>query len=242
MALPMTEFTSHSWLVSPREAATIQSGLRDRVERTDRLGPLRLVAGVDVGIHGDVARAAIAVLAYPEMELVDLRTTERRVEFPYVPGLLAFREAPAILEAWACLRSAPDLILFDGQGLAHPRRLGIACHLGLVLDRPSIGCAKSRLCGEYEEPGSTAGEWTPLVDGLECIGAAVRTRTGTKPVFVSLGHRVSLETAISLTLACCRGYRLPEPTRQAHLGARQVPAETRPARVTLRTPLTGCSQ
>jgi deoxyribonuclease V len=155
------------------------------------------------------------------LDRIDVSTAEREVEFPYVPGLLAFREAPAVLQAWSRLRSDPDLIIFDGHGMAHPRRMGIACHLGLVLDRPSIGCAKSRLCGQHEEPGAAAGDWAPLTDGDEWIGAAVRTRTGKQPVFVSVGHRVSLATAISLTLTCCRGYRLPEPTRQAHLAARR---------------------
>ena len=238
----MTDLTAQSWLVSPREAAIIQAGLRGRVEQTDRLGPLRLVAGVDVGIHGGVARAAIVVLRYPEMDLVEVSTAERQVEFPYVPGLLAFREAPAILEAWARLRAGPDIILFDGHGLAHPRRLGIACHLGLVLDRPSIGCAKSRLCGEHEEPGNTKGDWTLLMDGGESIGAAVRTRTGKRPMFVSVGHRVCLETAIALTLGCCRGYRLPEPTRQSHLAARHGWVSSGHPGGTARTLLTGCSQ
>jgi deoxyribonuclease V len=211
---------SHPWVVSPREAAVIQAELRGRVEHMDRLGPVRLVAGVDVGIQASVARAAVVVLRYPELDLVEVSTAERQVVFPYVPGLLAFREAPAILEAWSRLRLDPDLVLFDGHGMAHPRRMGIAGHLGLLLDRPSIGCAKSRLCGVHEEPGVAVGDWTPLTEGGECLGAVVRTRPGTRPVFVSVGHRVCLKTAISLTLACCRGHRLPEPTRHAHLAAR----------------------
>jgi deoxyribonuclease V len=217
----MPESVSHAWLVSPREAVLIQAGLRERVEHVDRLGPIRLVAGVDVGVLGGVARAAVVVLRYPELDRIDVSIADREVEFPYVPGLLAFREAPAVLQAWSRLRSDPDLIIFDGHGMAHPRRMGIACHLGLVLDRPSIGCAKSRLCGQHDEPGAAAGDWAPLTDGDEWIGAAVRTRAGKRPVFVSVGHRVSLATAISLTLTCCRGYRLPEPTRQAHLAARR---------------------
>ena len=239
---PMTDPTTHSWLVSPREAAAIQDGLRDQVVFTDRLGPVRLVAGVDVGIQGGVARAAIVVLRYPELDLVEVSTAERQAEFPYVPGLLAFREAPAILEAWARLRADPDLILFDGHGMAHPRRMGIACHLGLALDRPSIGCAKSRLCGEHQEPGDAVGDWAPLTDGGECIGAAVRTRSRKRPVFVSVGHRLCLQTAIALTLSCCRGYRLPEPTRQAHLAARLGLATSCDPGGTARTLLTECSQ
>jgi deoxyribonuclease V len=216
----MTHVSSHSWMVSPREAILIQAALRERVEQMDRLSPVRLVAGVDVGIFGGVARAAIVVLRYPELDRVEVSTAEQQVVFPYLPGLLAFREAPVILDAWSGLRSVPDLVLFDGHGMAHPRRMGVACHLGLVLDLPSIGCAKSRLCGEHHDPGAAAGDWAALIEGGECIGAAVRTRPGKQAVFVSVGHRVNLATAIELTLSCCRGHRLPEPIRQAHLAAR----------------------
>jgi deoxyribonuclease V len=138
------------------------------------------------------------------------------VTFPYVPGLLSFREGPAVLDALDKLKSPPDLLIFDGHGLAHPRRFGLACHLGLLVDIPAIGCAKSRLCGQYEEPGPHRGDTMPLIDKGEVVGAAVRTRAGVKPVFVSIGHRVDLPTSIHYVLACCRGYRLPETTRWAH--------------------------
>jgi len=198
----------------------LQAELRPRIEREDRLGPVRTVAGIDLGIRGVWARAAIVVLSYPGLALVETSIIEEPVTFPYVPGLLAFREGPAIVAAYQRLRQQPDLLIFDGHGLAHPRRMGLASHLGLVLDRPSIGCAKSRLCGEHGVPGDAPGSWSPLVDGNETIGAAVRTRSGARPVYVSTGHRVCLATAISFVLACCRGFRLPEPTRQAHLAGR----------------------
>jgi len=141
---------------------------------------------------------------------------ERPTTFPYVPGLLSFREAPVLLDAFAKLRRRPELVLVDGQGYAHPRRFGLACHVGLALAVPTVGCAKSRLCGEYEEPPREAGTWSPLRDGSELIGAVVRTRTGVKPLFVSVGHLISLRSAIHAVLACCRRYRLPEPLRAAH--------------------------
>jgi deoxyribonuclease V len=141
------------------------------------------------------------------------------ITFPYVPGLLAFREGPVVLAALEQVSDPPDVLLFDGQGLAHPRRLGLATHIGVLLDRPSIGCAKSRLCGEHEEPPAERGGWVPLRDGDEVIGGVVRTRAGVRPVYVSVGHRVDLETAVSLVVACCTRYRLPEPTRRAHRAA-----------------------
>lgn len=208
--------TLHPWNVTPAEAMRLQAELRPRVELEDRLGPVAAVAGIDLGIRGDRARAAIVVLSYPDLAVIETSVVDLPVTFPYVPGLLAFREGPAIVAAYQRLRTQPDLLMFDGHGLAHPRRMGLASHLGLVLDRPSIGCAKSRLCGRHGPVGDEPGAWSPLVDGGETIGAAVRTRAGARPVYVSTGHRVSLATAISYVLACCRGYRLPEPTRQAH--------------------------
>jgi len=166
-----------------------------------------------------VARGAVVVLSYPELELVETRVVEGKVDFPYVPGLLSFREAPLTLAAFERLDIAPDLVLFDGQGIAHPRRLGLASHLGLFLDIPTIGCAKSRLCGHYDTLGLEPGGYAELVDGEEIIGAALRTKAGTKPVYVSIGHKVNLKSAINWVMRCCRGYRLPEPTRLAHLAA-----------------------
>jgi len=219
----------HSWDVSHAEAIRLQETLRGQVIVENRLGDVRAVAGVDVAVQGDVARAAVVVLRYPELDPLEVVCAERPVAFPYVPGLLAFREAPAVLAGCAELRTEPDLFLFDGHGLAHPRRMGLACHLGLCLDKPAIGCAKSRLCGEQEELAPDAGAWVPLRDGPEIIGAVVRTRQGTKPVYVSIGHKVDLETAICYVLATCRpshagdrAYRLPEPCRLAHRAAQSA--------------------
>jgi deoxyribonuclease V len=163
--------------------------------------------------------AAVVVLRYPDFEIVEVATITGLIDFPYVPGLLTFREAPLVLAACEKLRVAPDLFIVDGQGLAHPRRIGLASHLGLCLDIPTIGCAKSRLLGAYEELGDASGSFTDLLDNNEVIGAALRTRSGIKPVFVSVGHKISLQEALRWTLACCRGYRIPEPTRLAHQAA-----------------------
>lgn len=196
----------------------MQSRLAGRIETTDRLGNVSRVAGVDVGFEdaGRTARAAVAVLSWPELVLVDAAIARLPVSFPYVPGLLSFRELPAVLAAWARLSETADLVLCDGQGFAHPRRMGIACHLGLWLDLPSIGVAKSRLIGSHGPVPEKKGSWTPLLDGEEAIGAVLRTRDRINPLFVSTGHRVSLETAVAWTLACTSRYRLPETTRQAH--------------------------
>ncbi|HAO32212.1 MAG TPA: deoxyribonuclease V [Candidatus Competibacteraceae bacterium] len=208
----------HSWTLSPAEAMALQRELCGRVAAGDRLGPVRRVAGIDVGFEagGAVARAAVAVLRYPELTLLETAIARRPTEFPYIPGLLSFRELPAVLDALAQLPEPPDLLLCDGQGIAHPRRLGIASHLGLLVDLPSIGVAKTRLHGTSREPPDQRGAWTPLCAGGDIIGAALRTRPGVKPLYISSGHRVSLETAIRYVMACCTRYRLPETTRHAH--------------------------
>lgn len=208
----------HDWDLSPADAAALQRELAGRIERTDRIGAVRRVAGVDVGFEagGQITRAAIAVLDYPTLALAETAIARVPTRFPYVPGLLSFREAPAVLAAFERLRGAVDLILYDGQGIAHPRRCGIASHVGLALDCPSIGVAKSRLVGEHRPPPARRGAWTPLVDAGDTIGAVLRTRAGVRPVYVSIGHRVSLETAVRWALACCTRYRLPETTRHAH--------------------------
>lgn len=196
----------------------LQEQLRDRVIREDQIGAVQHVAGIDVGFEsgGKVTRAAVAVLSFPELELVDSVLAREPTRFPYVPGLLSFREAPAVLTAFARLGIMPDLLLYDGQGIAHPRRFGIASHVGLLLDLPSIGVAKTRLTGEHGPVPAAKGEWTPLTDGGETIGAVLRTRANVKPLFISIGHRVSLETAVSYVMACLTRYRLPETTRWAH--------------------------
>lgn len=214
----MKTYLSHPWTLDPAEAVALQRELRARLILTDRLGPVRRVAGVDVGFEADgaVTRAAVAVLRYPELEVLETAIAHRPTTFPYIPGLLSFRELPAVLEALDGLREPPDLLLCDGQGIAHPRRFGIASHLGLLVDIPSIGVAKTRLCGTHEEPPDRRGAWTPLRAEGETVGAALRTRVGVKPLYVSPGHRIGLETAIAWVMGCCTRYRLPETTRHAH--------------------------
>jgi deoxyribonuclease V len=207
---------THSWDVSPVEARAIQDRLRGRVcvQPLDRRP--ECVAGVDVSVKKDLAQAAVVALSYPDLVPFQAAAAELAVPFPYMPGLLAFREGPVVLAALERLTCKPGVLMFDAQGLAHPRRMGLATHLGILLDVPAVGCAKSRLCGTYVEPGEEKGDWTPLMDGDEVIGAVVRTRRRVRPVFVSVGHRVDLEMAVSLVLSCTTRYRLPEPTRWAH--------------------------
>jgi deoxyribonuclease V len=220
MALTLNERRLHDWSVSEQEAAAIQSELRKRIITENRLGSVHTVAGVDVGFPDrDIARAAVVVLCFPGLAPVDWAVAEVPVEFPYIPGLLAFRELPAVLAAVLQLRAMPDLFVFDAHGLAHPRRFGLATHAGLLLDWPSVGCAKSRLIGEYAEPGPRRGDRSPLMDGDEQIGMVLRTRAKVSPVFVSIGHKVDLSTAVGYVLACAPKYRLPETTRYAHRAA-----------------------
>ena len=211
----------HSWQVSPGQARDIQMQLASQVSRNSTVNTPRLIAGVDISVKrgSEVATAAVVVLAYPELTLVETRVVNGKLSLPYIPGLLSFRESPLILAACEKLTLTPDLILVDGQGIAHPRRLGLASHLGLCLDIPTIGCAKSRLCGSYKMVGAAPGDYAELIDEGEVIGAVLRTRQGVNPVYVSIGHKVDLPTAIHWVLACCRGYRLPEPARLAHLAA-----------------------
>ena len=208
----------HGWPERVDEARAIQEALRRRVVTRDRLGRVRRVAGVDAAYERRSGRicAAVAVLALPELALVERVVVRRKTRFPYLPGYLSFREAPAVLAALEKLRSRPDLLLCDGQGYAHPRRFGLACHLGLLADLPSIGVAKSRLIGTHAGVPEEKGSWAPLVQEGERIGAVLRTRVGVRPVYVSIGHRISLETAIDRVIACTSSYRLPEPIRQAH--------------------------
>ena len=211
----------HGWRVTTARAMKIQVELAAEVSHTGSISSPRLIAGVDISVNrwAKTGTGAVVVLSYPELELVEVKVVTDRLNFPYIPGLLSFREAPLILAACEELAVTPDLVMVDGQGIAHPRRLGLASHLGLFLDIPTIGCAKSRLCGSHEEPGYEAGSYAGLSDNGEVIGAAVRTRTGVKPVYVSIGHKVDLPSTIRQVLRCCRGYRLPEPTRLAHQAA-----------------------
>jgi len=210
----------HRWDVKPAEALELQRQLAGLV----RLEPFRLeegmrVAGVDVSYRrfGKLFHGAVAVLEYPGLNVVDEAVATRESPFPYVPGLLSFRELPVLVEAFAALKRLPDLVLVDGQGIAHPRRFGLASHLGVLIDLPSIGCAKSCLSGEYEEPGGRRGDMSPLLAADGELGRVVRTRDGVKPLFISPGHRCDVASAAAAVLACHAGYRLPEPTRQAHL-------------------------
>jgi deoxyribonuclease V len=209
---------THRWDVTPEEARRIQDAGRALVIAEDRLGPIGRVAGIDVGFEQDgrIARAAVAVLDFPSLAPLESASARRPAVFPYVPGLLSFREIPVVLDALGLLRSPPDLLVCDGQGLAHPRRFGLACHLGVLTGLPSIGAAKSRLLGTHAALPSARGAWVPLVDRGETVGAVLRTRTGVSPLYVSVGHRLSLATAIALVLACAPRYRLPETTRRAH--------------------------
>ncbi len=223
--------TLHEWSLSYAEARRVQVELAGRVEFVPLEKEPQFIAGLDCAFSGDGKKtfAAAVVLRIVgwhggpagqperfEFEQVETATAQQETRFPYIPGLLSFREAPVCLEAVAKLGWQPDLFMIDGQGVAHPRRLGLASHLGLFFDRPTIGCAKSRLTGRYEEPGAEKGAWSPLWDGEETIGAVVRTRSRVKPVFASVGHKCTLEDAIRITLACATRYRIPEPTRLAH--------------------------
>lgn len=208
----------HEWALTAEAAIVIQQDLRQEVVTQDQFGTVQFVAGIDVGFEEDgaITRAAVAVLTYPELKLCESAIARRPTTFPYIPGFLSFREVPAVLDALEQVKTVPDLLLCDGQGLAHPRRFGIACHLGVLTNLPAIGVAKSRLIGTHAEVPDHRGAWVPLLHKSETIGAVLRTRIGTNPLFISSGHRVSLETAIAYVMGCTTKYRLPETTRHAH--------------------------
>ena len=209
----------HAWELSPKEAIRLQRELSRRLIVSWDEREVTSVAGIDVSVKDGLSRAAIVVLSYPDLTPMEAVTAEADAVFPYVPGLLTFREGPVILAAWERLKSQPDLLLFDGQGIAHPRGMGLAAHMGLWLDRPTIGVAKSRLYGTHSSPGPNRGDTVDLRDEVDpkcVIGSVLRTRSNVKPVFVSPGHRIGVERATEFTLACCTRYRLPETTRWAH--------------------------
>ncbi|MGF1534916.1 MAG: deoxyribonuclease V [Elainellaceae cyanobacterium] len=218
------------WPETREAAIALQHQLQGQVILEDQLDEVTHVAGVDVGFEsgGSVTRAAVAVLAFPSLTVVDRAIARRPTTFPYIPGLLSFREIPAVLEALNQLAVLPNLLLCDGQGLAHPRRFGIGCHLGLLTDIPAIGVAKSRLIGSHEEVPEPKGEWVPLRHRDEVIGAVLRTRHGTKPLYISPGHRISLKSAVDYVMGCTTRYRLPETTRHAHKLASGPPLESLP--------------
>ena len=217
----MKKQLDHDWDVPPARAREIQRELANSISRECEIGAVRLIAGVDISApdnHG-VATGAVVVLRYPELVLAESKTVQKRLDLPYIPGLLSFRESPLIMAACEELSVSPDLVLVDGQGIAHPRRLGLASHLGLLWDKPTIGCAKSLLCGWHQPVGPEPGSYAELIDDNEVIGAALRTKEGSAPLYISIGHKIDLATALQWVLNCCRGYRLPEPTRLAHLAA-----------------------
>lgn len=216
----------HTWDVDYEEAVSIQKTLKKKLILHDgiKVGPLHVIAGADIsyGRNSDLFFAAVVLLSYPDMQPIEEVHAIGKVSFPYVPGLLSFREGPVLLKAFENMRWTPDLVMFDGQGIAHPRGVGLAAHLGLFLDIPTIGCAKSRLCGEYREPGHLPGDHEELLHKGQVIGYVLRTKARVRPVFVSPGHRISLERSREVTMKCCRGYRLPEPIRQAHLAVNRL--------------------
>lgn len=207
----------HEWPLTAEEAIAIQKQLQPEVITEDRLGEVKYVAGVDVGFEDNyaISRAAVAVLSFPDLQLVEHAIAKRPTTFPYIPGFLSFREIPVVIDALEQVSTTPDLILCDGQGIAHPRRFGIACHLGVLADMPTIGVAKSLLVGKHEELPEEKGSWQPLHYRGNIVGAILRSRTGVRPLYVSPGHRISLPTAIDYTLRCITKYRLPETTRWA---------------------------
>lgn len=210
----------HAWNLSPTQAVAMQKELRERVQMTPLdISRVRTVAGADISFNkfSETIYAGIVVLKFPELEIIERTGVVTTTKFPYIPGLLSFREIPALLEAWEKLQHMPDVLVCDGHGIAHPRRLGIAAHAGLWLGIPTIGCAKSVLVGQFEEPEITRGSRSPLVHYGEIIGAALRTKNKVQPVYVSPGNLCDLESAVELLLRCDTGYRLPEPTRRAHL-------------------------
>jgi deoxyribonuclease V len=209
----------HSWDLTPAEAVALQNRLRGqvRLEPPDR--EIRTIAGADLSFNkfSETVYAGIVILSLPELQVIEEAGVRSTAKFPYVPGLLSFREMPSVLEVWDKLKNKPDVLMLDGQGIAHPRRFGIACHAGLLLDLPTIGCAKTILVGKHGELGVEAGSQVPLLDRGELVGVALRTKTKVAPVFVSAGHLIDLSSAVRLVLRSTTKYRQPEPTRQAHL-------------------------
>ena len=214
----------HPWNVSYRDAVLIQEQLRANISLINSKRTIRSVAGTDVSYSkgGEAGIAAVVALSYPDLEILDEAVAVGKITFPYIPGVLSFREAPLLIQAFRNLRYLPDVVLYDGQGIAHPRSFGLASHMGLLLDVPSIGCAKEKLVGDFGEVGFQPGSVTPLTMEGKTVGAVVRTRRGIKPVFVSPGHHIDLETSVELVMRTCRGFRLPEPLRRAHLVAKRI--------------------
>ena len=221
----------HDWNISYDRAREIQNELREKLilHNEDLPARIKTIAGADISYSkgSNLFFAVVVILDFPTMEIIEQASSSGMVDFPYIPGLLTFREGPMLLEAFQKLSSTPDAIIFDGHGIAHPRGIGLASHMGLFLNIPSIGCAKTRLVGSYNEAGNEPGDFSPLVHNGEIMGAVLRTKKNVKPVFVSQGHKIGLKKAIDITLSCCRGYRLPEPTRKAHLAVNEIRLKNR---------------
>ncbi|MBB4078460.1 deoxyribonuclease V [Lewinella aquimaris] len=216
---PATPSAVHDWNLDPTAAVQLQKALRERIALTPLAKSVRLIGGADISfnMYSDIFHAAIVVLDYRSMEVVDSAYFTQTVTFPYIPGLLSFREIPTLLRAWEKLEQKPDVVMVDGHGIAHPRRMGIATHFGLVTGVPTLGCAKKILTGKYREPGTERGEASPILDGHETIGYALRSKRNVKPIFVSPGHLLDLEGALEIARHCVLKHKLPEPTRLAHL-------------------------
>ncbi len=215
---------NHSWNLSEPEACLLQKAIATKVTKEDQLNDIRFIAGADVAYekHSDRLVVAVVILDASTLDVVDTVTAEDKAQFPYIPGLFSFRELPSLVKAFAKLQHIPDLIVCDGQGIAHPRRFGLASHLGIIFDMPTIGCGKTRLLGEHEELDAERGAIAPLVDKDEVIGNVLRTQNGINPIYVSIGHRISLATACEWILKLSPKYRLPETTRQADQAVRNA--------------------
>jgi len=214
----------HPWKVTPQEAIRIQEELRKRLRLRPPRAPLKTIAAADVSynLNDKKMYAAFLLFSYPDLAVQERAFARGTASFPYIPGLLSFREGPPLVKAFSKLKPRPDLILMDGQGIAHPRSMGIAAHMGILLDLPSIGCAKSRLFGKEMEPRLEQGSFVPLMEEERTVGMIVRTRAGVKPVYVSPGHKMDMEGSVKMVLSLCRGYRIPEPLRQAHILVNQL--------------------
>lgn len=214
----------HDWDLSASDAIRLQKELADQIIYDQPLSEdsIKLVAGVDVSVKNDISQSAVVVMTYPDLHVVETATAQQPVPYPYIPGLLSFREGPVLEAAFEQLQNEPDVFIFDGMGRAHPRRIGIASQMGLWLQKPTIGCGKTRFVGEYIEPPDQRGAYVDLVDKGEVIGAILRTRPRVKPVFISVGHLADLQTAVTLVMGCTRKYRLPEPVRAAHKAAGEM--------------------
>jgi len=212
----------HSWEVTPKEAIKLQKELKGSVSLEKSFNKIEKIAGADVSYYQNKMIAGVIIFEFPNLKVIESQFFISSVNFPYIPGLLTFREGPSLLEAFIKIKNEPDIILFDGQGIAHPRRMGIATHLGLFLDKPTIGCAKSRLSGKYTSVGEEKGDYALLKEGEEVLGAVLRTRRRVKPVFISPGHKIDLPNSIEIVLKCTDKYKLPVPVREAHLFVNQI--------------------